>query len=386
MPTAAPGSNLARPRICIVSHHAFGALTGGREGHAGGVERQTAMLATWLATRGFAVSMLVWNEGQPEVTEVGGVEVIAMCARDAGWVGARFLHPRWTSLVSAMRRADAALYYHNCGEYVTGQVALWCRRRRRRFVYSVASDPECDPRLPALAHVRERLLFRYGLRHADRIIVQTERQRERLRAEWGLDGLVLPMPCVGPSPGFEPREPDPGRPPRVVWIGRISHEKRLDRLLDIARQLPGIRFEIVGAVDQGNVAMVRWTDMASTLPNVTVRGKVAREEMPAVYEGSACLVCTSDYEGFPNTFLEAWSRGVPVVSTVDPDDVIVSRGLGLVASDTAGLSEQLRRITSDRLLWRASSTNARQYFEGRHSYGAALERFEEVFREVLNRP
>ena len=30
--------------------------------------------------------------------------------------------------VGHRRRADADVYYHNCAEYVTGQVALWSRR------------------------------------------------------------------------------------------------------------------------------------------------------------------------------------------------------------------------------------------------------------------
>jgi hypothetical protein len=35
------------------------------------------------------------------------------------------------------------------------------------------------------------------------------------------------------------------------------------------------------------------------------------------------------FEGFSNTFIEAWLRGVPVVSlTEDPDGLIRNRGLG----------------------------------------------------------
>jgi glycosyltransferase involved in cell wall biosynthesis len=379
LPSAAP------PRVCIVSHQAFGAISGGRDGHAGGVERQTSMLATWLAQRGFSVSMLVWHEGQADVTRIDGVDVIAMCARDAGLPGARFFHPRWTSLIRAMRRADAALYYHNCAEYVTGQVALWCQIHGRRFVYSVASDLECDRRLPALKHVRERVLFRYGLRHADAIVLQTAAQRAMLSDQWSLDGTVLPMPCVGPTDDFEPLPPRPDRA-RAVWVGRISPEKRLDRLIAIARDSPDIDFDVVGAPDRLDGETDRLLAAASTLPNVRLRGKVPRADMPSVYTGAACLVCTSDYEGFPNTFLEAWSRGVPVVSTVDPDNVIERHGLGLVAHDTPALNRQVRRLASDPGLWRTASSSARAYFGTHHAFEPALARFEQLFREVLSRP
>src|SRR4029453_9741886 len=68
----------------------------------------------------------------------------------------RFLHPRWTSLSRALLRADADVYYQNCAEAATGQVAWWTRRHGRRFVYSVASDMHCDPALPDLPPSRAR--------------------------------------------------------------------------------------------------------------------------------------------------------------------------------------------------------------------------------------
>ena len=69
-------------------------------------------------------------------------------------------------------------------------------RNNRRFVYSVASDPDCDRRLPKLPLLRERVL--YSLRPdrtRHRIIVQTNRQRGMLNDSFGLGSLVLPMPC-----------------------------------------------------------------------------------------------------------------------------------------------------------------------------------------------
>ena len=156
-----------KPSVCFVAHFAYGALAGGNGGHIGGVERQTSLMAKWLAARGHRVRLVTWDEGQKDGESIDGVQVFKLCRQNAGLPGLRFFRPRWSSLNAAMKRADADVYYHNCGEYVTGQVAMWCRRHGRKFVYSVASDPDCDVRLPEMHSLRERLLYRHGLFRTD---------------------------------------------------------------------------------------------------------------------------------------------------------------------------------------------------------------------------
>ncbi len=369
--------------ICIVAHFAYGAIGGERDGHFGGVERQVSLLAAWLVSRGYRVSLLTWDEGPPGDEIIGGIDVIKMCRRDAGVRGLRFFHPRWTSLCRAMRKADADLYYQNCAEYVTGQVALWCRRNGRPFVYSVASDPDCDPSLPKLRTMRERILYRYGLRHAGGVIVQTHRQQRMVKRGFGVDARILPMACPEPS---ESRTEAAGKVDsngfRVVWVGRLSRIKRPEMFIEIARTTPDVSFEIVGAPDREDDYSSSLRRMAELLPNLKLRGRVTRERMAAVYRGASALCCTSESEGFPNTFLEAWGHGLPVVSTFDPDDLIASRELGLVVTDVESSRSALRKLAGDRELRRTISENARKFFLENHTIESVMPQFEEVFLEV----
>ena len=368
--------------LCFVAQYALGALRGSGDGHIGGIERQQALMARWLAGRGHRVSMLTWDEGQQDGREIGGVRVYRICRREAGLPGVRFFHPRWTHLAAAMRRADADVYYQNCGEYVTGQVALWCRRNGRRFVYSVASDPDCDAALPEMHTLRERVLYRCGLRRADRVIVQTRRQQEMLRAGFGRQSLVIPMPCVGPMNGeYAPPQPPAAGRARVLWIGRVCEVKRPDWLVELARACPEVAFDFVGPAADGEYAR-RAVEQARARPNVTVHGLAARDQVSAFYRRAACLVCTSAFEGFPNTFLEAWSHGLPVVTTFDPDDLIATRGLGVVADDVPGLAAGLRQLLGSPELWQEASRAARRYYLDNHAVEAVMPRFERVFLDV----
>jgi glycosyltransferase involved in cell wall biosynthesis len=339
-------------------------------------------MARWFAERGYEVSMLTWDEGQEDGVKIGGVRVLKMCRENAGIKGLRFFWPKWTTLNAAMRRADADVYYQNCAEYVTGQVALWCRRHGRKFVYSVASDPDCDSRLPEMHTLRERVLYRYGLTRADQVIVQTRKQQEMLWTGFGRDSVILPMPCPGPS---EEEYSHCGGvrngSRRVLWIGRICEVKRPDRLLDLAETCPELCFDLVGPQD-GTEYTRHVCERAKTASNVTVHGPASRDRVSEFYKNARVLCCTSDFEGFPNTFLEAWSYGLPIVSTFDPDNLIAGKGLGQVGKNVSELAAGIRVMLDLPGRWRQASRAAREYYLENHALDVAMERFERVFCEV----
>jgi len=368
-------------KICLVAHNAYGAIIGDENRHIGGVEIQTNLLARWLVTKGYRVSVIVWDEGEGVACDVDGIEIIPTCQVSAGLPGIRFLYPRWSSLWKALRQADADIYYHNCGEYVTGQIALWCKYNKRKFVYSVASDPDCDASFPTMHKLRERVLYKYGIRNADLIIVQTVRQEKMLLEGFGLKSVMLPMPSRHVSGYFDPKSRYASF--SVLWVGRFARVKRLDRLLDLAEGLPQIKFHVIGGIDQDEGYAGELLSRMSSVSNVEYHGRVEKAQMGGFYKQASILCCTSDYEGFPNTFLEAWAHGLPIVSTVDPDGIIKSHQVGFVGETVSDLKQGIELLSNDSSKYESASLNARKYFDANHSEETALARYLECFKSVL---
>ena len=176
------------------------------------------------------------------------MHVFKTCAARAGVRVLRFLHPRATRLWRALQRADADIYIQRTADADTGLVAAWCRRRSRRFMYCVASEFDCVRDLPHLSTRHERLLYRYGLRRADRVIAQTRDQQRLLRDEFGLEAHRVPNCCEDPlRDAGDAATPAPDAPPRVLWLGRMTQEKRLEWFLDMARRCPEFQFDVMGA-------------------------------------------------------------------------------------------------------------------------------------------
>lgn len=103
-----------------------------------------------------------------------------------------------------------------------------------------------------------------------------------------------------------PRREGPGRD--FLFLGRLSEEKGLDRLVGMWRDVPA-RLVVVGDGPE----RARLEAMAPD--TVEFRGAVRSDEVPAFLAGARALVLPSIcYEGAPRTVVEAYAAGVPVVA------------------------------------------------------------------------
>ncbi|MCH8854511.1 MAG: glycosyltransferase family 4 protein [Planctomycetes bacterium] len=367
-----------KPSICFVALKAYGLLSGREDiQHIGGAEVQQTLIARELARRGYRVSFVVLDHGQPDGEDLDGIRVFKAFRRDAGVFGVRFLHPRMTRLWAAMRRADAEIYYQRNGGNETGAAAAWCRRHRRRFIFAVAHDAECDRRLPYIDTFRERALYRYGLWQADTVVTQTATQQRLMRNEFDRESTVIRSCALDPG-GRTIERHERACQPRLVWLGRFAPVKGLEHLLDIAELCPEFQFDVVGDANADSAYVRAFRTRALRIPNVALCGRVPYTRVDNVYRGASALLNTSEAEGFPNTFLEAWSRGLPVLSRLDPDNLITEHGLGIVANEVGELARQIKEFFGLPALRERCSMGARRYFLRSHTVQVAVDAYERV--------
>jgi len=85
-----------------------------------------------------------------------------------------------------------------------------------------------------------------------------------------------------------------------------------------------------------------------------------------VFDRARVFVNTSEIEGFPNTFLQAWVRGVPVISFLDPDGVIRREGLGHAVGSLDEMARAAQLLTTDSQAWLEVSARCRAYMARRY--------------------
>lgn len=350
---------MSLPRLCFLGLDGLPALS---PEHAhlgvGGEAIQQTLIAKALARRGYDVSMVVYDLGQPDGMLIDGIRVFKAFPPQAGIPLLRFAHPRWTAVMSALRRADADAYYTSCAGINTAQIAIAARRRGGVTVFRLASDSDCEPKRLIIPYWYGKRLYEWGLPRMTTILAQSDTQRALLQANYGLASQVAGMLVDRGRAdiSFADRER------HALWVSNLRRVKRPDLLLEVAKRLPEVRFEMVGGTQPREEALFDQVEReARALPNLRFAGPVPYARVGGHFESARVFVNTSDVEGFPNTYLQAWARGVPVVAFFDPDGIIAREGLGHAASSMEDLAGAVSRLTSDEAQWRAASERCLEF-------------------------
>lgn len=347
-----------------------------RQDTLGGESVQQTLLAHAMARQGHEVSMVVADHGQDDGVYWGPIRTYKAYRPDAGLPVLRFIHPRWTGLWSALARADADLYYTSCAGMHVGLLALFCQQAHKRFVFRCASDSDCDGSQLLVRFARDRWLYALGLRRAHAILAQSARQVRLLARNYGLPARAAAMLVEEP-------EPTSARDIDVLWVANIRQVKRPDRILGIADHLPQYRFHLVGGALPGEESLFRAVRAAAaTRPNVVFHGRLPYRDANGLYRRARLLLNTSDIEGFPNVYLQAWAHGVPVVTMFDPDHVIQREGLGVVVTDPAAFATVVRRALGSEEARCATGRRCREFMRREYAEEKVLRVYCETFEEV----
>lgn len=183
-----------------------------------------------------------------------------------------------------------------------------------------------------------------------------------------------------------PLFPRPPCPKTILWVGKSDERvKRPSIVLELARQLN--QFEFVIVMNRG-VATTHEECLAAAkeLPNVTLLERVPFSQIEAYFAAARLHLNTSDFEGFPNTFLQAAKYGVPTLSLqVDPGAMLSSHGSGVVCGGNLEcLRDEICRLMEDQIAYDSCSRQALQYVSQHHDKNTIIGLYERVLSSVLD--
>jgi len=262
--------------------------------------------------------------------------------------------------------------YQRVGCALTGVSAYYARKHGKSFLFHVSSDFDVKPEVYfgrkrdyAIKYIGKKML-EYGLRHASKIIVQSKNQHEALWKNYGIRSSIL-IRNFHPLP--ETIEKDENRI-KIIWIANLKKLKRPEIFLKLARvflSIPHVEFIMIGKKDAQMRNPVLEKEI-SDLVNLNYLGKQPFEQTNRILSRCHILVNTSVFEGFPNTFIQAWLRKLPVVSLdVDPDNLLEKEKMGYHSKSFTQMVEDIQRLVQDSELRQKLGQKAHKYAIQNHS-------------------
>jgi glycosyltransferase involved in cell wall biosynthesis len=332
----------------------------------GGAERNQWLLARALVENGWSATV-----GVRDLLKVGerkiidGVEYVG--------IGHGQVLLAWHKFLTAER---PNWLFWACAYHLWGTLVEIAKLGGIRTIFHAAFDSDVETRKA------------WGLSRTDKIFVQHERQLSRLSPQLRSKAYILPKVCMlaGADGDTVPVKPHAERERYVAWVAMLRQHKRPDVLIEIARKLPAIRFVVCG----GPSTLMSAPDYSERIinelrktANIEYLGQVPPDKAQQLIAEAALLLSTSDTEGFPNTFVQAWSSGTPVVSLkIDPDRNIQRLGLGAVSHTVERAVADITALIDSSDRRDSIGSRARSFIVENHSAATVVRLFEDALSAV----
>jgi glycosyltransferase involved in cell wall biosynthesis len=334
----------------------------------GGAQYQTLLLVRALAAAGgFQVSYLT-KHADPKY-HADDHEIVRI---ENPWNRTRSLFLDAVPVSRALREIAPDVIYYREAPGWGGIIAHYAREAGIRAVWHISSDADVTPfrfRLSKDLPLRfiDKKLLEYGARHTDTIVAQTTDQARLLEKNYGRRASKV-IYNFHPAPQENIRK---GLPVEVVWVGNLKSLKQPEVFIRAAAELRGqtdARFIMIGAMQASGRYERELRAAIDATPNLTWLGKRTQDEANAAIASASILVNTSLWEGFSNTFIQAWARRVPVVSlNVNPDGLLSGGKLGFHSGNPKQMNADILRLITDAKLRDEMGLQSQGYAMEHHS-------------------
>jgi glycosyltransferase involved in cell wall biosynthesis len=327
----------------------------------------TVQLHSWIkgfVHEGWDVGVLVSKNAQQ--SNDSSVIFVETYDQNYGIPKLRYLYYRIPKIFSAIKEFKPDYLYHGLPSFMSAILLVICRLLEIKFILRISNDFILDDRIKSKYSKLEMLALRYILRKSDYVIVQNKYQLKIIQNISHKGQLTLiPNPYY-----YEYKKREIDRENYVAWIGIFQYQKNLKALYDIASFLNNIEFQIAGSSyinidDETRNAIIKLKKCS----NVKFVGYLHRNEIPNFLAKAKLLLNTSRYEGFSNTYLEAFSVGTPIVciEKVDPDNIIKNNSLGFSCSSYNDIPNAIVKIFND-TEYDNYSARIKKFLNDNHNY------------------
>jgi len=358
-------------KICFIGPKAYSLFNQEMFPDFGGAEVQLFLLAKELAkNKNLDVNFIVADYGQKELELYYGIKVWKAMKLDSEILN------KILKFYNVLNRIDADVYVDRTLKPESSAVALYCKLKKKKFAYMLASDIEVDSRYSQKKGLIRSFISKLAFKLADIILVQNEYQQKRLKTSENV--FLLP-------PSFYQLHNIFRRKNHILWVGRSESLKQPFLFLELAKKFPKEKFVIVCPPSTPNPKLSMLVEKnARKIKNISFIKQAPFNKINSYYKKAKIFVNTSEYEGFPVTFVQAASMGVPLLSlNVDPNKFIEKNNCGFVCSgDFILMKKMLNKMVFNKKLLKIMADNSYKYAKKNFNIKKNTKKFANILRLI----
>ncbi|GGG60136.1 glycosyltransferase family 4 protein [Bizionia arctica] len=219
-----------------------------------------------------------------------------------------------------------------------------------------------------------------GMNQVDIAFSQNDFQKEKVKSSFGLkshhmiSGHPLPEHGISISKRFQNKT--------ILWCANFGAHKRPELFIELASKMVHTDYKFVMVGGHSDKSYVE--QLFSNKPkNLITTGTLNFDEALCYFNEATIFVNTSapGGDGFPNTFIQAWLREVPVVSFgFDPDNIIFNNKLGYNVSQPDEAVKRIEDLLNNQAKYEKLSKNSYTYAIENHSIKKMTDNFLKVLQ------
>ena len=282
------------------------------------------------------------------------------------------------------KKESPDIIYKRGLNYITAIGVYYAKKHNKKTIIHIASENDLTKfKLKLNRHSINEFIDKkiniYTLKNANKIICQADYQSKILIKNYNIKCNLI-LPNFHP---FPKKNINKNMPIKILWVANMKRLKQPQIFINLAKKFENyknIKFIMIGR-PANNKWQKSLENSINNLPNLEYKGELPIEEVNKTLAQSHIFINTSLYEGFPNTFIQAMMRKVPIVSLhVDPDNVLTKNKIGFCSKSFSQLVTDINKLINNPALIEKMGIEA-QHFSYKNYSIKNINKLLELFRD-----
>jgi glycosyltransferase involved in cell wall biosynthesis len=329
-------------KICFVMFGAYPLFNPSVNKTFGGAEVELYNLATYMAGLDhIQVDFIVGDYGQSDIETCQKINLIKVKYMNLDKYRS-FIYKilRYFYLFRTLLMQPSQIFITKTASELLGWLVLFEKIvKRKKVIFRLGSDKDAD--IDFWKNDRkEYYLYQLGLKNCNLIYTQSKDQERMLKERYGIESRVL-------KNVFRiNREEAYGNRQYILWVSRCEPLKRPLLFIELAKNLPDEKFVMImphvykrEVLQKESIERITCEvkKAAGELNNLEYLEYVPFDQIQNYYNRAKLFVNTSEYEGFPNSFIQACLGRTGILSLhVNPDRFLTEYDLGHCCQNNMG--------------------------------------------------